>query len=215
MKKIIITIAIVIFTFNACSTDGNYLKDGGISSPEVGTTTMDFFRSHSQLDTLAIIIERAGMENLVNSESTIFAPNNLSIKNYVDAVLTELRKVDPNAQYTINDIPTDTLQKYMGGYVFKGKLTRSNIREGQGRIYVSENNEERRISLEEANEYTGQLDSRPKYVYYTYKIGTDWDDWDNINDDDKIEVKTSNLISTNGVIHVLQGSHRLFNYKTD
>ncbi|MEC3908879.1 fasciclin domain-containing protein [Tamlana sp. 2201CG12-4] len=205
----------MIFAFNACSTDGNYLIDGGISSPEVRTTTMDFFRSHSQLDTLAIIIERAGMEDLVNSESTIFAPNNLSIKNYVEAVLTEMRKVDPNAQYTVNDIPTDTLQKYMGGYIFNEKITRSNIKEDQGRIYISENNEERRISLEESDEYTDQLDSRPKYVYYTYKNGADWDDWNNINDDDKVVVKTSNLISTNGIIHVLQGSHRLFNYKTD
>ena len=215
MKKIIGIITIVIFAFNACSTGGGYLIDGGLSSPEVGTTTMDFFKSHSQLDTLALLIERAGMGNLVNGETTIFAPNNLSIKNYVEDILIELRETNANAQYTINDIPTDTLQKYMGAYIFPGKITRENMTKEQGKIYTSENGEERRISLEPSDSYGNYLDDKPEYVYYTYKNGDDWDVWDEIDDDDKVLVKTSNLISTNGIIHVLQGEHTLFNYKTN
>lgn len=212
MKKIIILLTAVVVLYS-CDKGGNYLIDGGLSSPEVGTTTMEFFKSHEQLDTLALLIERAGMTDEFNGNNTVFAPNNLSIKNYVNSRLNEMRKSDPQAEYTINDIPLDTLTKYMGGYVFTGKLKRENLTKDQGKIYTALNGEEKRISLEPTAQYGGELDSRPEYVYFTYKQGDDWDQWDNITDDDRIVVKTSNLISTNGVIHVLQGSHTLFNYK--
>tara|TARA_R110000868_G_scaffold93190_1_gene258066 strand:+ start:37951 stop:38595 length:645 start_codon:yes stop_codon:yes gene_type:complete len=214
MKKIIIILTAIVVLYS-CDKDGNYLVDGGISSPEVGTTTMEFFKSHSQLDTLAILIERAGMADLVNGNNTIFAPNNLSIKNYVSAVLTDMREIDPLAEYTVNDIPTDTLTKYMGGYIFSGKIRRENMTKDQGGIYTALNGEQKRISLESTDQYNGELDSKPEYVYFTFKQGDDWDEWDNIEDDDKVVVKTSNLISTNGVIHVLQGNHTLFNFERD
>ena len=214
MKKIIIILTAVVVLYS-CDKDGNYLIDGGISSPVVGTTTMEFFKSHSQLDTLAILIEKAGMTDLVNGNNTIFAPNNLSIKNYVNAVLADMREIDPQAEYTVNDIPLDTLTKYMGGYIFPGKIKRENMTKDQGKIYIAENGEERRISLEPTDQYNNELDSKPEYVYFTYKQGDDWDEWDNIDDDDKVVVKTSNLISTNGVIHVLQGNHTLFNFERD
>ncbi|WP_339708470.1 fasciclin domain-containing protein [uncultured Kriegella sp.] len=214
MKKIII-ILIAVIAFYSCDNDGNYLIDGGISNPEVGTTTLEFFKSHEQLDTLALLIERAGMSDLVNGSTTVFAPNNLSIKNYVDGVLADMRETDPLAEYTVNDIPLDTLTKYMGGYVFPGEIKRENMIKDQGRIYTAENGEQRRISLEPTDQYNGELDTKPEYVYFTYQKGDDWDEWDNIDDDDKVVVKTSNLISTNGVIHVLQGNHTLFNFERD
>jgi hypothetical protein len=126
-----------------------------------------------------------------------------------------LRQIDPEAEYTINDIPQDTLDKYMGGYIFPGKITREDMSE-QGDILTALNGEERRISLEPVAQYTDNLSEYPEYVFYTYKgiEGEEWDEWDDIDDDIKIQVRTSNLLSTNGVIHVLQGSHTLFNYES-
>jgi len=212
MKKIIMILTVVVVLYS-CDKDDNYLIDGGLSSQEVGITTMEFFKSHEQLDTLALLIERAGLTEVFNGNNTVFAPNNLSIKNYVNSRLEEIRRTDPQAEYTVNDIPLDTLTKYMGGYVFTDKIKREDMTKEQGEIYTALNGEEKRISLEPTAQYGGELDSRPEYVYFTYKQGDDWDDWDDIQDDNKIVVKTSNLISTNGVIHVLQGGHTLFNYK--
>lgn len=213
MKNIIYySVLLVALIFSSCSND-NYLVDGGISDPNIGTDTFSFLQEHSQLDTLAILIERADLVDEVNGENTLFAPNNLSIKNYINTILSDLRQIDPEAEYTINDIPKDTLDKYLGGYIFPGKITRDDMSE-QGDILTALNSEERRISLEPVDQYTGNLSEYPEYVFYTYKVGEEWDVWNAIDDDIKIQVRTSNLLSTNGVIHVLQGSHTLFNYRS-
>ena len=210
MKKIILIITIAIALF-ACEQE-DYLVDVGISDPQVGTTTMDFLKNHPQLDTMAILLEKAGLADEVNGSTTLFAVNNISIGRYTDKILADLRENDPLAEFTINDIPTDTLTNYLGGYLFAEKITRDDMTQ-EGEIYTAVNGEERRISLEpSSSSYSGQLSEPPEYVYYTYKGGDEWDDWDGLVDDTKVIVRTSNLQSTNGVIHVLQGSHILFNY---
>lgn len=209
MKKIFF-IAILVLGLVACE-QGEYLVDGGISEAEVGTSTFEYLKSHPHLDTLAILIERGGFVDEVNGSSTLFAPNNLSIKRYIDAILTEMKDSDPNAEYTVDDIPVDTLTKYLGGYIFSEQIRRADMTK-EGEIYTAVNGDERRISLEPTRAYTDQLSEYPEYVYYTFKGGDDWDPWDNIGDDTKVVIRTSNLISTNGVIHVLQGDHTLFNY---
>lgn len=210
MKRILFIICTCFALFSCDKKD--YLVDEGVSDPNVGTTTFDFLESHPQLDTLAILIEKAGLKEDVNEETTLFAPNNLSIKKYVNDRLAELRAIDPEAEFTINDISSDTLKKYMGGYIFSEKITREDMAK-EGDIYTAINGEERRISLEPVQDYSDQLSQPPKYVYYTYKKGDSWDDWDGLTDDIKIPVRTSNLISTNGIVHVLQGTHTLFDYK--
>lgn len=211
MRRILLILTIC-FAFYSCDSD-DYFKDGGISEEHVGMGTFDFLQSHEQLDTLAILIERAGLRDALNDQHTLFAPNNLSIKNYVNRVLTEMRLIDPQAEFTINDIPADTLEKHMGGYIFPQEITRDDLT-AEGEIFTALNGDERRISLEPVQEYTGELGFFPEYVFYTYQDGDSWDPWDELDDDTKIRVRTSNLISTSGVIHVLQGEHVLFNYET-
>jgi uncharacterized surface protein with fasciclin (FAS1) repeats len=213
MKQIIFILTLII-TLASCEQDA-YLIDGGLSDPNVGTTTMNFLKSHPQLDTLAILLEKAGLNDEADGAVTLFAPNNLSIRNYVNAVLAEMREIDPLAVYTVNDIPVDTLTKYLGAYIIPSKIRREDMTK-EGAIYTAIDGSERRISLEPSvTSYANNLSTPPEYVYYTYRKGADWDAWDTYVDDMKVLVRTSNLISTNGVIHVLQGTHILFNYDPD
>lgn len=212
MKKIILILAVVL-GITSCSQE-DYLVDGGLSDGNVGVSTMDFLKSHYQLDTLAILIERAGLADKVNGSSTLMAPNNLAIKNYVKRVLGEMQKTNPQAMFTFDDISVDTLTKHMGAYIFPEKITRENMVK-EGKVYTAVNGDQRRISLEPTEQYTGQLSGFPEYIYYTYKVGAEWDEWNKITNDIRVQVRTSNLISTNGVIHVLQGSHKLFNYSPE
>lgn len=212
MKRILMILGIC-FTLYSCDND-DYFKDGGISDSHIGTSTFEFLQAHSQLDTLAILIERAGLKEALDDEHTLFAPNNLSIKNYVNTILTEMRLIDPMAEFTINDIAVDTLEKHMGGYIFPQEITRD-ILTAEGKVFTALNGDQRRISLEPVQEYTVELGQFPEYVFYTYQDGDSWDPWNELDDDIKIRIRTSNLISTNGVIHVLQGEHVLFNYESD
>ncbi|WP_289054571.1 fasciclin domain-containing protein [Carboxylicivirga marina] len=212
MKKILLIIGVLV-TLLSCE-EGEYLIDGGISDPQLGMTTYDYLKSHHQLDTLALLIERGGFIDEVNGASTLFAPNNLSIKNYVEEILLEMLETDPDAEFTVDDIPVETIQAYLGAYIFPEILTRDDLTK-EGVIYQAINGEERRLSLEPYEQYGDELSQKPEYVYYTYKVGDDWDPWNGITDDKTVVVRTSNLISTNGVIHVLQGSHVLFNYESN
>jgi hypothetical protein len=213
MKHILILI--VLLGLYSCSND--YLVDGGLADQNVGMSTYDFLKSNKQLDTLAILIDRAKMIDVVNAKSTtLFAPNNLSIRIYVGEILRQKRKIDVTATFTINDIPEADLKVMLGGYIFNESLDRSKLVK-QGKVYRAYNGEERLLSLEPVEQYKPQLDNFPEYVYYTFKVGTDWDPTDAISDDvkeadKKTVVRTSNLLSTNGVIHVLQGDHIFSNY---
>ncbi|QTE23710.1 hypothetical protein [Polaribacter cellanae] len=207
-------IVIILVSLYACNSEEQMI-DGGLSNGNVNLSTFDFLKSHKQLDTLAILIEKAGMKNKVNEQTTLFAANNASIKRYVNAVLAKMRQTDPEATFTVNDIHIDTLKKYMGSYIFNGKIKRENMTK-EGSILTAFNGDERRISLEPVENYTSYLESFPEYVYYTYKVGNEWNDWDDENsDDESVLVRTSNITTINGVVHVLQGTHVLFNYKNN
>ena len=206
-----IALIIVLFSLYSCSND-DYLIDGGLANPNVGKSTYDFLKSHKQLDTLALLIERAGMIDVVNSPSTtLFAPNNLSVKDYI----YYMRFIEENQNYGLNDIPVEDLKVILGGYIFNQSLDRSKL-VPEGKIYIAQNGEERMLSLKPVDNYGAQLDEYPEYVYYTFKGEDDYwgdnPDEDDYNDDVNTVVRTSNIISTNGVIHVLQGSHIFSNY---
>jgi hypothetical protein len=209
-------IVLALLGLYSCSND-DYLVDGGLANQNVGMSTYDFLKSNKQLDTLAILIEKAKMIDVVNAKSTtLFAANNLSIRNYVNAILVKKRKIDPKATFTINDIPEADLKVMLGGYIFDQTLDRSKLVK-EGKVYMTHSGEERLLSLEPVEAYKPQLDNYPEYVYYTFKVGDEWDPTDDISNDvlegdKKTVVRTSNLLSTNGVIHVLQGYHIFSNY---
>jgi len=202
------TLLLLLVLLSLCScTNNDYLVDGGVSDPHVNMSTYDYLKSNKHLDSLAILIDNAKMIDVVNAPSTtLFAPDNYTILKYIIAK----RTLTGNTNYGINDITQAELVPLLGGYIFNQILDRSKLVK-EGKIYIAQNGEERRLSLEPVDAYSSQLEKYPEYVYYTFKVGT----WDPTNvplvDDKKTVVRTSNLISTNGIIHVLQGSHTLGN----
>ncbi len=214
MKNTLLLLTLLLGLYSCSNND--YLVDGGVANQNLGMTTYDFLKSNKQLDTLALLIKRADMIGVVNAKSTtLFAPNNLSIRNYVKIILAQKRNADPTATFTINDIPQADLKVMLGGYIFDQSLDRSKLVK-EGKIYIAHNAEERFLSLEPVEQYKEQLDNFPEYVFYTFKVGADWDLPGKIVDvkeaDIKTVIRTSNLMSTNGVIHVLQGYHIFSNY---
>lgn len=215
MNKIIIFLLLIAAAFTACQKE-NYLIDGGKANPQVNMTTYDYLKSNPLFDTLVILIDKAGLKDKVNGAVTFMVPTDYSVRNYVNDVLSDMRVFDPLAKFTINDIPVDTL-KMLQSYLLPGSIVREGLTK-EGKIYTALDGSKRKVSLEPRNDYPDQLTDKPEYVFFHKQVGTRWDDFEETDleveeKDITVQVRTSGIISKTGVIHVLQGNHKLFFYE--
>jgi hypothetical protein len=128
MKKYIYIGIAAIALFMACKKD-NSIIDGGLSNPVVNKNTYDFLESNSrkEFDTTLMIINKAGLKDVINGEVTFFVPNNYSINNFLNKKRDEARRTDELQEYTLDSLfkhfTPKMLRDSMGFYIFKGKLT--------------------------------------------------------------------------------------------
>lgn len=216
--KYIYVIAVLLL-FSSCQTD-DYKFDGGVSEPHVNMTTYDFLRQHGQFDSLVKIIDRAGLKDIVNAEVTLFATTDYGVRDYVSAKKQEkiIEVGDENIQFGILDIPSQELRDSMMIYLFDGKINRSDLTT-DNKFFVSKlgpiANVRFNIKLRRTRDFNSYLDY-VDYLNFTKVIGTldaDEPDYNLIPDellDMSYDCQTSGLITTNGILHVLDNNHRLF-----
>ncbi len=213
MKKYIVAVIVCALTIVSC-VDDDYKIDGGVSSPYVNMSTYDYLKSNRLFDTLVMAIDKAGLRNELDTEVTLFATTHFTFRNYINLMTERGRPTDPNYEYTFDSIPVEILRDSLAMYIFPGKIERGNMTK-EGEIFTNLAGTELRISLEPRDDYKDQLKEKPEYVFLTYKRGKAWDAWDatglgNVETDTKDRIQTSGLISTTGIIHVMQNSHILF-----
>jgi hypothetical protein len=213
--------AVVLYSFSSCKK--NYAVDGGKSKAEVNMTTYDWLKSDTLFSSLVHLIDRAGLKDSINAECTFFATTNYGVDEYLK-VMKQLRTIelgDENITYTLDSIPLWRLDS-LKTYIFHGKITRDDMTV-KGKYYVSEFgpevNSQYMIKLSRVYTYTSYVDY-VDYVTYMQVIGTlDTDELDPTTIpkdqvDNSVYVQTSGILTTNGVVHVLDGYHRLFFNKT-
>ncbi len=214
MKKLLIIVSLAVAVFSACNND--YLIDGGVANPNVNLTTYDFLKTNPIFDTVVMLIDKAGLKDKVNGAVTFMAPTDFAVQNYVNDILSDMRVTDPNAKFTVDDIPIDTLMQ-LQAYMITELLPREKLTQN-GKEYSAVNGEKRKISLEPRDEYSEYLSEKPLYVFFYKKKGTRWDDYaeENLDTDERdisVLVRTSGIVTNNGLVHVLQGNHVLFFYE--
>lgn len=214
MKKILYILLLSIGV-GACTND-DYLVDGGQANPNVNMTTYDYLRSNRLFDTLVMMIDMAGLKDKVNESGTFYVPTNYAIGNYIAEELAMRKKLDAEAVYTFDSIPRtefDSLQMYM----FSERLTRDDLAK-EGEIYTSFAGKEFKLSKEPEDAYQDDLVIKPEYLYFINKVGKQFDSYDDTvngnvassEKDQRVLIQTSGLITTTGVVHVLQNKHTLF-----
>lgn len=208
---------ILVFTigFSACKK-GDYFIDGGTHKAEVNMSTYDYLKTNKLFDTLILAIDRAGLKEAINGNVTFFAPTNYSFRNYVNLRLARLKKKDPYAVFTFNDISAKEFKDSLGMYIIDGKINRVDMN-ATGTV-MEKNGENLVISLEEVNEYT-EYGVKPKYVFFTRVVGKRRDLSTDTNlaadeQDIKVKCQTSGIITTGGILHVLENSH-YFSFKRE
>src|SRR5882762_2161700 len=120
MKKIIyipIAAFIILLAISSCKKDA--VIDGGLSIEKVNMSTYDFLKSNNRhmFDTTLLIIDKAGMKDIINGPGTFFVPNDYSITSYLSAKQNEARKIDERKNFNL-----DTLFKYYSAQMLKDSM---------------------------------------------------------------------------------------------
>lgn len=207
---------VILFSMNACNTD-DYLIDGGTANPNVKMTTYDYLKSNPLFDTLVIAIDRAGLKDLVNSNITFYVPTDFTISTYVNKELVFRQGFDPMAKYTFDSIPVANLRDSLKMYMFPNQLLRDSLTK-EGEIYTSLLGHRFNLVKQPVDAYGDFIVDKPEYLFFIDKKGDRFDTFDEYTNqtlptteyDTRIRVQTSGIITTTGVVHVLENSHTLF-----
>lgn len=202
----------------SCSKN-DYINDGGIHQAKVNMTTYDYLASHPKFDSLVRIIDRANLKELVNSDITFYATTNWGVADYVSAKKQQrIAEVgDENISFSIDDIDPKRLDS-LKIYMFKGKVERDKLDINGAyfsNLFGPIPGVRFQLGLRRTRDYSSYVDY-VDYLYYTKVNGTldsDEPDQNTIPEaerDVRIDVQTSGIITTTGIIHVLHGDHRLF-----
>jgi len=203
----------------SCKKD-DYKNDGGKLDPHVNMTTYDYLASKPVFSQLVHAIDKAGMKEMVNGDITFFATTNYGVDEYVllKKRLKAIELNDENISYTLDSIPVKLLQDSLKLYMFRGKINREDMTY-QGKLYNSMvgpiPNVQFLINLRKTFSYSDYID-HVDVVTLTKVIGSRDDmelNPDQIPQDQKdlgFDCQTSGIITTTGIVHVLNGYHRLF-----
>ncbi|BAV05735.1 hypothetical protein SAMN05421788_108121 [Filimonas lacunae] len=211
----------VICCGTGCKKDA-YKDDGGKAVAEVNMTTYDYLKSKPQFSSLIHLIDKAGLQEKLNSNITFFAVTNYGVDDWVSAKKQQriIQLNDENITFTIDSIPVSYYKDSLLTYMFAGKITRDSLTT-RGKIY---NNLLGPVSADTTyliklhrftDVYSNYLDYI-EYVNFTLVIGSRDDlaaDPDAIPESQKdisSDCQTSGIITTTGILHVLDGYHRLF-----
>lgn len=224
MKKNIFQLILFVntlFFLTSCKKD--FAADGGVSDAHVNMTTYDYLKSKPIFSSLVTLIDRAGLKDVINSNCTFYATTNYGVDEYLKAMknIRAAELDDENITYTLDSIPmfrVDSLKTY----IFDGQLGRD-VLTTSGKMYPSKYGEipnvQFKLWLDRTFAYGAYVDYLD-YVTYTKVIGTDDAKEPDIDDipveerDQSVYAQSSGIITTNGVVHVLDGYHRLF-FNTD
>ena len=199
--------------------------NGGKSNERVNMNTYNFLKSHPKqmFDTTLLIIDRAGMKDLINGPGTFFVPDDYSIANYLAVKQAEVRKTDERNNFTLDSLLKYTpqmLRDSMGMYFFPESITRDILNSNGTEYQTSTPGLKLTVALEERNDYQqdGVISTKPKYIYLMKLKGAK-DIFDPVNythtdpsgDDELTDLlsvcQTTGIITNNGVVHVLSNSH--------
>lgn len=211
MKKLlnrIFFIVMCVVGLVACKK-GDYFIDGGLHNAEVDMSTYDYLKTNKLFDTLVLAIDRAGIKDRINGNITFFAPTNYAIRNYVNVRLARLKKKDPYAVFTFDDLNAQELKDSLGMYIIDRKINRSDMNAAGTVLQIM--GLSMVVSLEEVNEYT-DYGVKPKYVFFTRVMGSRRDlltdtGLSPAEQDIKVKCQTSGIITTGGILHVLENVH--------
>ena len=204
MKKILLAISIVL-TIVSCTTDYN-MNNTGLANGKFDGTMYDYFHSDSyNWDSLIIMIDRAGLQDLFNGEVegyeeiTFWGPTNTSIRRWMLEGGTGVPR-------RLKDLSPEECRKYVMAHVVKGKTMLNDIPRGTinmgsvsgGMTMYGEDNKNEMWVYTEQLPYNGVIDVGAVIIKIR-SMRTLVD----------IDIASCNIEPTTGVVHSLHPNYTL------
>ena len=220
MKKIIyiLLIALIGITY---SCEDSYI-DGGLADPNVNKTTVDFLKEHGKFDTIMYMMEKADLLDEINRTSnTVVIPTDYSVVRYVEQWKIKVQKEmnDENYPFTFDSLMVrfPEFRDSLSMYILPQSINRVDLekKSNYSVIIESQLGNEVQMALKETLLYTEWLPNNKNHLlHYTWVInGLDPEDTEGMSEEDLDKgntCQTSGLITTTGILHVLEDAHNLF-----
>jgi hypothetical protein len=235
MKKIIsirlIQFLTVVLLFAACKKE--YITGGVIEDVNKykSTSTYDVLKTNPLFDTLVQLIDTAGLKDKVNQLGTsFFAPSDYSILQYLNARTLKAQAINATAKFALDSMfyylrnNTKGTKDSLLMYLIKKPLT-YDVLTDRGDMYPTSLASDTAIVSYEYTKngslgYNSVVSVVPQVVYFTHL----WRHYDlsDVNPAGMVPstigvhtlVKTSGILTQNGVLNALDNSHILFFYGT-
>ncbi len=235
MKKILYnrlaTICTVALLFTACKKD--YIIGGQEEDTNryKNTSTYDVLKTNPLYDTLVQVIDNAGLKDKINEAgTTFFAPSDYSILSYLGKRTLQVQATNQNAKFALDSLVYYLKNNIKGTkdsllmYLVKKPLTYSVLTDVGAFYPTALAGDTAIVSYEYTKEgylgYNSVVSNVPQVVYYTHL----WHHYDlgpanpagDVPSSIGVHtlVKTSGILTQNGVMNGLDNSHTLFFYGT-
>ena len=236
MKKIILAryliIASGILVFTACKKD--YISGGSVEdiNKYSSTTTYDVLKANALYDTLVRLIDTAGLKDKINGQGiTMFVPSDYAVFSYLNLRTQKVQAtINANAKFGLDSL-FYYLSNNIGGakdsllmYLINKPLLYDNLTDVGALYPTALAGDTAIVSYEYTRNttlgYNSIVSSVPQVVYFTqlwkhYSLSatTPAGQVPNTTGVHTL-VKTSCIITKNGVMNALDNSHTLFFYGT-
>jgi len=211
----LLLLIIVVTGLSSCKKD--YYLDSGLANPYFDGTIVDYFNAKPfYFDSVAAIVKLAGMEDEFTKDTiTFFSPTDYSVQNLIVETNKILYGQGFDTIRTLQDVPPEIWRKYLTLYLFRGANQLKdypqidyNLRINfPGQTYYSWDNQPMNIGVvynsDNGVKYVGYRQLSIAYIPDAARPTEDW----NI-----AFVASCNILTKNGVVHVLSADHSIFGF---
>src|SRR5699024_1830405 len=215
----VLTVIILILGLSACQKSEDYYLDSGLAVPYFKGTTMDYLQSKPfYFDSVAFVAQLAEMDSLLAHDSvTFFAPTDRSILRLIKITNDYLYAQRYDTIRTLQDVPRVVWQKYLSRYMFHGyyklkdypQINYDQLVKFPGQGYLSWDGTPMNIGVVyHDNNGVKYVGYRQLSIAYIPDLSAPTEGWF------KAYVASSNILTDNGVVHVLSDNHTYFGFSS-
>ncbi|SEA12783.1 hypothetical protein SAMN05660909_00864 [Chitinophaga terrae (ex Kim and Jung 2007)] len=187
---------------------------GSPTNAHTDLSTYDYLKANPLFDTLILLIDKAGLKEMVNGQGTFVAPTDYSIKRFLNTRTTELQKQtnNENIKYTIDSLKVPELRDSLMTYLFDAGIQRAGL-STETTVFKSKVNEQFGFKIIYAQD---DVISAGVPLMYMSKIINGVDpsplpsDFPDTDKDKEYVLQTTGILTKNGVLHVLSNAHTFY-----